>query len=157
MWIRLCIIASAIYSETCQSSWKSMTYLYQLKSSVQRWIIWECFNFCIKMLQFRWHLLCWKAVHFNKLRCWCCCMSIQTLWLCWSHDVSNCWTLVFCFAVITSSGYSPRSAHQYSPQIYPSKLVSAPLLVFYRELTLGVGSSAVCCKHAEETERKGNT
>ncbi|NXR57016.1 EYA4 protein, partial [Hippolais icterina] len=27
----------------------------------------------------------------------------------------------FCFAVITSSGYSPRSAHQYSPQIYPSK------------------------------------
>lgn len=53
---------------------------------------------------------------------------------------------VFCFAVITSSGYSPRSAHQYSPQIYPSKLVSAPLLVFYRELTLAVGSSVVCCK-----------
>ncbi|KAG8582755.1 hypothetical protein GDO81_008186 [Engystomops pustulosus] len=28
---------------------------------------------------------------------------------------------VLCFTVITSSGYSPRSAHQYSPQLYPSK------------------------------------
>lgn len=26
-----------------------------------------------------------------------------------------------CLTVITSSGYSPRSAHQYSPQLYPSK------------------------------------
>lgn len=28
----------------------------------------------------------------------------------------------FC-SVITSSGYSPRSAHQYSPPLYPSKYV----------------------------------
>uniref|UniRef100_A0A3Q2DA01 Eyes absent homolog n=1 Tax=Cyprinodon variegatus TaxID=28743 RepID=A0A3Q2DA01_CYPVA len=28
---------------------------------------------------------------------------------------------LFLFSVITSSGYSPRSAHQYSPSLYPSK------------------------------------
>lgn len=61
---------------------------------------------------------------------------------------------VFCFAVITSSGYSPRSAHQYSPQIYPSKLVSVPLLVLYMELTLVVGRSVVCCKQIFITRRK---
>lgn len=61
---------------------------------------------------------------------------------------------VFCFAVITSSGYSPRSAHQYSPQIYPSKLVSVPILVLYMKLTLVVGRSVVCCKQIFITRRK---
>lgn len=61
---------------------------------------------------------------------------------------------VFCFAVITSSGYSPRSAHQYSPQIYPSKLVSVPLLALYMKLTLVVGRSVVCCKQIFIIRRK---
>lgn len=34
--------------------------------------------------------------------------------------------MLFFFSVITSSGYSPRSSHQYSPPLYPSKWVELP-------------------------------